>query len=206
MPTTEITTSANRTLSVEITADAQGRSTYEVSLLTRDGTLTKMGSFVIHPDPRTEPKVGRVYIQFGKGDMAQRELRVDVPTIGPDGPFLVGEAIFDPSGMTPGDGLWLRSTVSAHPTHAPLALPSKSTASRAGDIVEAVVKHWLHREDYTALASTFGAFRAPDRLAAVQAKIAVLEAEIKARKLALEDLMTAQMIYETELAMADEQK
>ncbi|MFE4516705.1 hypothetical protein ACFRMQ_21215 [Kitasatospora sp. NPDC056783] len=194
--TAAIETPTGRKLSAEITDDEFGRSTYAVGLIKRTGETVPIGSFVIHPDHRADPKPGRVYVQFGEGDQSDRHARANVPTIGADGPYLVGDAILNPNKITKDDGRWLRAKVASAPTHAHSHHAAEDTSERAGDIVGALISHWLNRPEFAELTATYGKFRAPDRKAALHAKLAVLRANIIAMELVASD-------YETQLAFLD---
>ncbi|WP_033819391.1 hypothetical protein [Kitasatospora sp. MBT63] len=194
--TATIETPTGRVLKVEITDDQFGRSTYATSLVKRTGEVLPMGSVVIHPDHRTDPKPGRVYVQFGEGDLNDRHARTNVPTIGGDGPYLVGGAILNPNKITDEDGQWFRSRVASHPTHSHSHSAGEETGERAGDIVGALVKHWLARPEHTALTTAYSKFRAPEVKAALHAKLAILRANITALELTASD-------YESKIAFLD---
>lgn len=172
---TKINTPAGRKFRADVTVDAFGRTTYR---LTRKigGVVTAIGSVVVFPDWRLEPKDNRVTLQFGEGSLEDRHSRAHVPTAD-DLLYLVGTPVVDRARMLPGQR-WFKADVSLAPTGAPTSWGDHETRDRVGDMLLAIVMDWESRADHADIVAAYAKFRAGDRIAALTAKSQRLDEKI----------------------------
>ncbi|OIV37019.1 hypothetical protein BIV57_13605 [Mangrovactinospora gilvigrisea] len=175
----ELTTPAlHRTIVVTETVNENGAVTYSAKRRTKNDGDLPMGDFVVTPDSRliSNPRV--VSIQFGSGSRTDRMDRTNIPNIDPQGIYAVGEVHINPGEWpAPEKGWFLRDLeVSLTPTGEAVPAPDQ-LRERLGDILRAIVQHWMERDDQPMLSAAWANELRPWRIKQLGEKLAALELE-----------------------------
>ena len=168
---------ASGTIALEDTATDTGEVIYQITYLTPEREI-KAGAITVSTDSRVDAKPGYVSVHFGSGDLTDRHTREDAPMVGRS-TYAVGRAAFDPATIGE-NGEAFRTRFADAPTGAssyPAEIGSKAQI-RTGELVRAVVDHFLNRPDFKDLSGKMAATMAELRLAGPLARKAKIQKEI----------------------------
>lgn len=168
---------ASGTIALEDTAADNGEVIYEITYVTPEREI-KAGAITISTDSRVDAEPGYVSVHFGSGDLTDRHTRENAPLVGRN-LYAVGRAVFDPAAIGE-NGEEFRTRLATAPTGASsyAAEPGSKAQIRTGELVRAVVDHFLNRLDFAELAGKMAANMAAERLAGPLARKAKIQKEI----------------------------
>ncbi|WP_086809725.1 hypothetical protein [Streptomyces reticuliscabiei] len=179
--TETLKTAAGRTFTAEVTIGENGEAVYDVKRVGQMGAFP-VGTFVIHPDYNALPEVeGLVNIQFGGGSPTDRHQRTNVPALGSASlPYVIGHQLVNPAGLVDETSVFrLRGLAGASTgTGTSSGDSTPNTSARTADLVTALVRNYLARDDYDQLTATYNASLAPQHAAAIAEKADELSCKI----------------------------
>ncbi|MEU7802606.1 hypothetical protein AB0B10_25440 [Micromonospora arborensis] len=192
MTSTTVQTSTRRSITFTSTPDEYGRCVYQVE---------GIGAFTIEPNPHSHLyDTPSVQVTFGRVEGEPAWVR---PALLPDRPVVCrvrieGASCFNPSGTNPASPYGrLRVGRDGYGGSAPAA-----TSRRTGEIVHALVRDWLAREDHAELVGYHRWHLAPQRMRGHAVKIDRLNGKISGL---LQELAREHSGYAEQAAIRDKQ-
>ena len=192
MTSTTVQTFTGRSITFTSTPDEYGRCVYQVE---------GIGAFTVEPHSRAgvHDAHDSVKVTFGRVEGEHRYIRTEQL---PDRPVVCrvtieGASSFNPAITNPADGWWLKVGRDGRGGCAP-----DGTRRRTAEIVHALVRHWLARDDHDALVGYHRWHLAPARMRRHAGRISDLNARVAGM---LQDLAREHSGYAEQAAIRDQQ-